>query len=170
MSMYDPALKGDSACKRARPRCCFVGDMAGAGHTVSRCPVVLRLHEQGNAEAVPLFAKRECGRCSSRACHTVQLLEPMALATATSCQHLPVAAGPYPAVWDTPAFGTGPSKLLGQARSWDMPFTMLGTGPFWGHALPTPWDMPALGTCPLKYLGQARFWDRPFKIPGTGPF
>ena len=31
--------------------------------------------------------------------------------------------------------GTGPSEFLGQARSWDRPFKILGTSPLLGHAL-----------------------------------
>ena len=59
----------------------------------------------------------------------------------------------------TAALGTGPSKCLGQARSWDRPFKclgqarfedrpfkMLGTGPLWGQALQNAWDRPPLGT------------------------
>ena len=38
--------------------------------------------------------------------------------------------------WGRPAFGTGPSKCLGKARSWD-------------NALQNAWDRPALGTGPL---------------------
>jgi len=34
-----------------------------------------------------------------------------------------------------PALGTGPSKFLGQALSWDRPFKILGTSPLLGHAL-----------------------------------
>ena len=64
---------------------------------------------------------------------------------------------------DMPALGTCPSKFLGHARSWDMPFKILGTGPLLGHALLNVWDRPALGTCPLKCLGQARSWDMPFR-------
>ena len=37
--------------------------------------------------------------------------------------------------WDMPALETCPVKGLGQARSWDMPFNMLGAGPLLGHAL-----------------------------------
>ena len=62
-----------------------------------------------------------------------------------------------------PALGTCPLKCLGQARSWDMPFKMLGTGPLLGHALYNAWGMPALGACPLKFLGHARSWDMPFQ-------
>jgi len=55
---------------------------------------------------------------------------------------------------DKPALGTCPSKCLGQARSWDRPFKILGTGPLLGQALQNSWDKPALGTGPL--LGHAR--------------
>ena len=73
--------------------------------------------------------------------------------------------------WDRPLkmLGTGP--LLGQAlqNAWDMP--VLGTGPSksLGQALPNAWDRPAIGTGQSKCLGQARSWDRPFKMLGTGP-
>ena len=39
-----------------------------------------------------------------------------------------------------------PSEFLGQARSWDMPFKILGTGRLLGQALQNSWDDPALGT------------------------
>jgi len=61
--------------------------------------------------------------------------------------------------WDKPALGTGPSKFLGQARSWDRPFKILGTNPLLGQALQNSCDRPALGTGPSKFLGQARSWD-----------
>jgi len=67
----------------------------------------------------------------------------------------------YKIPMDKPALGTGPSKFLGQARSWDRPFKILGTSPLLGQALQNSWDKPALGTCPSKLLGQARSWDRP---------
>ena len=51
--------------------------------------------------------------------------------------------------WDRPHLGTGPSKCLGQARSWDRPFKMLGTGPLLGQALQNAWDRPPPGTSPL---------------------
>ena len=38
------------------------------------------------------------------------------------------------------------SSCLGQARSWDMPFKMLGTCPLLGQALQNVWGTPALGT------------------------
>ena len=44
---------------------------------------------------------------------------------------------------------TGLSKCLGQARSWDMPFKMPGTGPLLGQALENSWDMPALWGSPF---------------------
>ena len=84
--------------------------------------------------------------------------------------------------WDRSAFGTRPSKFLGQARSWDMPAQMLGTRPLLGYALrmlgtrplcgfvfENSWDMPAVGAGHSKCLGQARFWDRSFSIIGTCP-
>ena len=37
--------------------------------------------------------------------------------------------------WDRPALSTCPLKFLGQARSRDIPFKMLGTSPLLGHAL-----------------------------------
>ena len=61
--------------------------------------------------------------------------------------------------WYRLALGTGPSKCLGQARSWDRPFKclgqarsgdrpfkMLGTGPLLGQAFENAWDRPVLGT------------------------
>ena len=60
-----------------------------------------------------------------------------------------------------PALWTGPSKCLGHARSWDIPFKMFGTSPLLEHALSNAWDKPALETCPLKCLGHARSWDMP---------
>ena len=57
---------------------------------------------------------------------------------------------------------TRPLKCLGQARSWDMPSKMLGTGSLLGQA--RSWDMP----CKMLdnawiCLGQARSWDMPFR-------
>ena len=46
--------------------------------------------------------------------------------------------------WHMPTFGTGSSKFLWQARSWDRPLKILGTSPL---------------------LGQARFWDSPPPTP-----
>jgi len=68
--------------------------------------------------------------------------------------------------WDRPALGTGHSKFLGQARSWDRPFNILGTSLLSGQALQNSWDKPALGTGPSKFLGQARSWDMPFNFFG----
>ena len=47
-------------------------------------------------------------------------------------------------------------SVLGQARSWDRPFKMLGACPILGQALQNSWDRPALRTGPSKFLGQAR--------------
>ena len=49
---------------------------------------------------------------------------------------------------DRPALGTGPSKCLGQARSWDRPVKMLGSGPLLGQALQNAWDRP------FKMIGE----------------
>ena len=65
-----------------------------------------------------------------------------------------------PHAWDMPALGTGPSRRLGQARSWDRPFNMLGTSPLLGQALQHAWDKPAFGTGPATCLGHARSWER----------
>ena len=77
--------------------------------------------------------------------------------------------------WDMPALGTCPLKcsllehahlsyldrhalvtcllkLLGRARSCDMPFNILGTSPLWRHS---------------KFLGQDRSWYMPFNILET---
>ena len=53
------------------------------------------------------------------------------------------------------------STRLGQARSWDKPFNVLGPSPLLGQALQRAWDKPALGTGPSTCLGQARSWDKP---------
>ena len=42
------------------------------------------------------------------------------------------------------------STRLGQARSWDKPFNVLGPSPLLGQALQHVWDMLALGTSPLR--------------------
>jgi hypothetical protein len=49
--------------------------------------------------------------------------------------------------WDRPALGTGPSKFLGQARSWDRPFKILGTSPLLGHALQNAWVCAFVTQC-----------------------
>ena len=41
---------------------------------------------------------------------------------------------------DGPAVGTCSSQYLGQARSWDMSFKMLGTGSLLGQVLEHVWD------------------------------
>ena len=68
--------------------------------------------------------------------------------------------------WDRPALGTGHSKFLGQARSWDRPFKILGTNLLSGQALQNSWDKPALGTGPSKFLEQSRYCDMPFNVFG----
>ena len=40
--------------------------------------------------------------------------------------------------WDRPALGICPLKCLGQARSWDMRFKMLGRAPLLGQFLVVP--------------------------------
>jgi hypothetical protein len=44
---------------------------------------------------------------------------------------------------------------LGQARSWDRPFKILGTSPLLGQALQNSWDKPALGTASDKEAIQS---------------